>query len=252
MTYNIIAESAVIGESTRWGEFCRVGERVVIGRGCEIGNSVVIYEDTTIGNQVRIDDGAVIGKLPMRAAATAGTKDQALPPASIGSHSIIGTYAVLYRGCAISDRVMVADMATIREEVTIGNFSIIGRGVAIEPHCSIGRYVKLETAVHIAPHSVLEDRVFVAPGLMTSNDNFMGRTKERFKYVKGVVIKKGGRIGVNVAVLPGVTIHEDALVAAGAVVTKDVPAGTIVAGVPAKFHRDVPAEQLLENQGWED
>ena len=104
----------------------------------------------------------------------------------------------------------------------------------------------------VTAYSTLEDRVFIAPGVVTSNDNFVGRTAERFKHFKGVTVRKGGRVGAGVVTLPGVTIGEDALVAAGSVVTADVPARTIVLGTPARAWREVPVEQLLENQGWVD
>ena len=90
------------------------------------------------------------------------------------------------------------------------------------------------------------------PGVVTSNDNYVGRTAERFKHFKGVTVKKGGRIGAGSVILPGIVIGEDALVAAGSVVTRDVPPRTIVLGKPARPWRTVPVEQLLENQGWVD
>jgi len=252
MATSVIADSATIGDGTRYGDFCCIGEKVKIGKGCEIGNLVVVHEGSVIGDCVRIDDGTVIGKRPMRAANSAVTKDEELPPAKIGDNCIIGTNVVIYRGCEIGTKVLVADLSTIREKVSVGDFTIVGRGVAIENQCTIGRYVKLETNVYITAYSELEDRVFVAPGAVTSNDNFVGRTKERFKHFKGVTVRKGARIGVNATILPGLTINEDSLVAAGAVVTKDTPAKKIVAGLPAKPFRDVPDEQLLENQGWEE
>jgi acetyltransferase-like isoleucine patch superfamily enzyme len=249
---NIVSKTASLGEGTQLGEFCRIADHVVIGKACEIGSRVVIHDGSVIGDQVRIDDGAVIGKSPMRAANSAVTKEQQLPPAKVGDNCIIGTGAVIYRGCEIGCKVLVADLATIRENVTVGDFTIVGRGVAIENYCKIGRYVKLETNVYITAYSELEDRVFVAPCVATSNDNFIGRTEERFKHFKGVTVRRGGRIGVNATILPGITIGEDALVAAGALVTKDVPPRKIVVGVPARVFRDVPPEQLLENQNWKD
>jgi acetyltransferase-like isoleucine patch superfamily enzyme len=76
----------------------------------------------------------------------------------------------------------------------------------------------------------------------------LGRTEERFKHFKGVTVKRGGRIGANSVILPGKNIGEDALVAAGSTVTKDVPPRKIVMGSPARIIRDVPPEQLIENQ----
>lgn len=247
---NKIAKNAKLGKGIKVGEFCVIGAKVKVGAGCVIGNGAVIHEGSEIGANVRIDDCAVIGKQPMRAANSAVTKEQALPPAKIGDNCIIGTSVVIYAGSALGNRVLVADLSTVRENVTVGDFTIVGRGVAIENFCKIGSYCKLETNAYITAYSELEDRVFVAPCVATSNDNFVGRTKERFKHFKGITVKKGGRIGVNATILPGKIIAEDTLVAAGALVTKDTPARKIVAGVPAKELREVPKEQLLENQEW--
>ena len=251
-TNSVISESATVAENVTMGEFVSIADKVTIGEGTVIGSHVVIHEGTSVGKNVRIDDGAIIGKLPMRAANSAVTKDQQLAALVIGDGCIIGTHVVLYRGATIAEQVLIADMATVRENVTIGRKTIVGRGVAIENYCTIGNYCKLETNSYITAYSTLEDRVFVAPCVATSNDNFIGRTEERFKNFLGVIIKRGARIGVNATILPGKTIGADALVAAGALVVKDVPAGKIVAGIPAKVFGDVPAEQLLENQGWDD
>ena len=148
----------------------------------------------------------------------------------------------------MGNKILVADLSTIRENVTIGNFTIVGRGVAIENFCKIGSYCKLETNVYITAYSELEDYCFIAPCVATSNDNYMGRNKERFKHFKGVIVKKGGRIGLNATILPGKVIAEDSQVAAGAIVTKDTPPKKIVLGAPAKVWGDVPEDQLLENQ----
>jgi acetyltransferase-like isoleucine patch superfamily enzyme len=188
----------------------------------------------------------------MKAANSATTKEQELPPLTVGDVSIVGTGVVLYRGAAIDGKVLMADLCTIRENVTIGRGTIVGRGVTVENFCTVGRYCKLESECYITAYSTLEDRVFVAPGVVTSNDNYVGRTAERFKHFKGVTVKRGGRIGAGTVLLPGIVVGEDGLVAAGSVVTRDVPPRTIVMGAPAKPWREVPVEQLLENQGWVD
>ena len=249
---SVVDASAKIGEGTVMGEFCVIGANVVIGTGCKIGHHVVIHADTVVGNDVRIDDQAVLGKLPMKAANSATTKDQELPPLSVGDVCIVGTAVILYRGAAIDGKVLMADLCTIRENVTIGRGTIVGRGVTVENFCNVGKYCKLESECYITAYSEIEDRVFVAPGVVTSNDNYVGRTAERFKHFKGVTVRKGGRIGAGTVLLPGAVVGEDALVAAGSVVTKDVAPRTIVLGGPARKLRDVPVEQLLENQGWVD
>jgi len=246
------SKEARVGAGTTWGEHCVFGANVLLGKNCRIGHHVVFHDDVVVGDEVRIDDHAVLGKLPMRAASSATTKDAQFPPLEVGSGSIVGTGVVLYRGLKLGRKCLVADYATVREEVTIGDRTIVGRGVTIENECTIGRFVKLETECYITAYSTIEDRVFIAPGVTTSNDNFVGRTEARKKAFKGVTVKRGGRVGAGSVILPGKTIGEDALVAAGSVVTRDVPARKVVMGSPARVVRDVPTEQLLEHQGWSD
>jgi len=83
---------------------------------------------------------------------------------------------------------------------------------------------------------------------VTTNDNFMGRTERRKALMKGPTIRRGARVGGGAILCPGVEIGEEAFVGAGAVVTKDVPARKLVVGNPARVLRDVPDEELLENQ----
>ncbi|MBI5168763.1 MAG: N-acetyltransferase [Candidatus Eisenbacteria bacterium] len=249
---SVIHPSATVGAGTTMGEGCVIGAGVKLGTGCKLGNYVVIHADTVVGDDVRIDDYASLGKLPMKAANSATTKEQELPPLTVGDVCIVGTGVVLYRGASVDGKVLMADLCTVRENVTVGRGTIVGRGVTIENFCSVGRYCKLESESYLCAYSTLEDRVFIAPGVVTSNDNFVGRTQERFKHFKGVTVRKGGRIGAGSVTLPGVTVGEDALVAAGSTVTKDVEPRTLVMGKPARPVRPVPVEQLLENQGWVD
>jgi acetyltransferase-like isoleucine patch superfamily enzyme len=243
-----IDPTARIGTGTQYGHNSVILGNVQIGENCKIGHGVIIHPDTVIGNNVRIDDHSVVGKLPMKAALSAVTKEQQLPPCIIENDCLIGAMAVVYRGCVLRTKVMVADLASVREDVEIGEFTIVGRGVTVENKVKVGRRCKLETESYITALSEIEDGCFIAPEVTFTNDNFLGRTKDRFKYHKGVTMKRGARIGANVTVLPGITIGADALVAAGSIVTRDVPAGKIVMGTPARVLREVPSEQLLDNQ----
>lgn len=245
---NYISEKAKLGQNIKLGHFVVVDDDVKIGDNCIIGHNVVIHKGTEIGSNVRIDDNTVIGKQPMRSVNSAFKDDRELPGCHIGDNCLIGAGVIIYTGCSIDEKVLVADLSTIRENVTIGKNTIVGRGVSIENFCSIGSFCKLETNAYITAYSNVEDNVFIAPGVVTSNDNFAARSKERFNHFKGVTVKKGGRIGAQATILPGKVINEDGFVAAGSVVTKDVEGRKIVAGNPARVLRDVPEEQLLENQ----
>jgi len=237
--------TARVAEDVEIGHFTVVRARAILAAGCRVGCHAVIHEETDIGAGVRVDDHAVVGKLPMRAARSATTSTAALAPARIGSGCILGTGAVLYRGCTVAEDVLVADYATIRERVAVGAQTIVGRGVAIENDTTVGARCKLETNAYITAYSVIEDDVFIAPGVLTSNDNFMGRTEERKQHFGGPRIRRGARLGVGAVVLPGREVPEEAVVAAGAVLTRDAGAGQVHLGVPARAVREVPPEQRL-------
>jgi acetyltransferase-like isoleucine patch superfamily enzyme len=248
---NYISEKAEICEGLEIGRFSVIESGVRIGKNCTVGHNVVIHSGTVIGDDVRIDDNTVIGKQPMRAKRSIFKDEEPLPPARIGDQCLIGAQVVIYAGCEIYRNVLVADGAAVRENVTVGEYTIIGRNATVENVTTIGKKCKLETNSYITAYSKIGDYCFIAPGVSTTNDNYLGRTEERFKHFKGITLKNGARIGGGAIILPGKVIGEDAVVGAGAVVTKDVPPRMIVVGAPAKPLRQVPDEQLLENQGWD-
>lgn len=250
---NIIHKTVKMGKDANVGNFSTIMENVKIGDKVAIGNCVTIYPDTVIGNNVIIGDNCVIGRSPVIAKASTLKKrgdltGEKLPPLVIGNYVTVGSSAVLYRGTKIGDNVFVADLASIRENCEIGNNVIVGRGVTIENQCKIGAYTKLQAEAYLTALSEVGENVFIAPTVSTTNDNYMGRTEERFKHRKGATIKKGARIGGNAVLLPGVIVGEDGVVGAGSVVTKDVPQRKIVYGNPARVQRETPQEQLLINQ----
>ena len=104
---------------------------------------------------------------------------------------------------------------------------------------------KIQAEAYITAYSTLEESVFIAPCVVTTNDNFMGRTERRHELIKGPTIRRGARIGGGAILCPGIEIGEEAFVGAGAVVTKDVPPRVVVVGNPARVLRDVPDDELL-------
>ena len=149
------------------------------------------------------------------------------------------------RGRRVGARVILGDQSCVRERVTIGDDVVVGRGSLVENDTTIGALTKIQADAYITAYSTLEDNVFIAPCVVTTNDNFMGRTERRHELVKGPTIRRGARVGGGAILCPGVEIGEEAFVGAGAVVTKDVPARKIVVGNPARVLRDVPEDELL-------
>jgi acetyltransferase-like isoleucine patch superfamily enzyme len=242
----VVDPDASVAADCTIGPFSVIGRGARLGPGCRIGAHVVVHADAQIGARVRIDDHAVVGKSPMQAASSATTTLDPLPPVRIGDECMIGTQAIVYRGATLAARVLVADLAAVRERVEIGERTIIGWGAYVESDCRVGAGVKMEAGAYLTAYSVVEDHCFIAPGVVTSNDNFVGRTQERFQQFKGVTIRRGGRVGAGATILPGKVIAEEALVAAGSVVTRDAPPGQVVLGAPARAVRPVAPEQFWD------
>ena len=152
--------------------------------------------------------------------------------------------AVLYRGSRIGAEVLVADHAFVREHCLIGNRVLIGCGVAVENRVEIGSCTKIQTNAYITAHSRLEEQVFIAPGVITTNDNYMGRTEERFRHIRGPTVKRRARVGGGAILLPGVVVAEESFIAAGAVVNRDTEPAWVYAGVPARPLRRVPEGEM--------
>ena len=210
----------------------------------EIAASAVVYPGTVIGEGCKILDGAVVGKQPSLSPRSTAKREE-LEPAELGAGTIVSTGAIVFAGTNIGARVIVGDQACVRERVTVGDDVVIGRGSLIENDTTIGELTKIQADAYITAYSTLEANVFIAPRVVTTNDNFMGRTERRHALVAGPTIRRGARIGGGAILCPGVEIGEEAFVGAGAVVIKDVPPRVVVVGNPARILRDVPAEELL-------
>jgi acetyltransferase-like isoleucine patch superfamily enzyme len=213
----------------------------------DVHPSAIVYPGTVLGEGVKVLEHAVVGKQPTLSPRSTAKRED-LPPAHIGEGTVISTGAVVFAGSTLGARVIVGDQACIRERVTLGDDVVVGRGSLVENDTTIGALTKIQADAYITAYSTLEDNVFIAPCVVTTNDNFMGRTERRHELIEGPTIRRGARVGGGAILCPGVEIGEEAFVGAGAVVTKDVPARKIVVGNPARVLRDVPAEELLENQ----
>jgi acetyltransferase-like isoleucine patch superfamily enzyme len=222
-----------------------MGEDVHLGDGVLFGPNVVVEEGTRIGEASVVEMGAVLGKVP-RLARTSATAAENLSPLRMGVRVTVCANAVVYAGSVLGDEAIVGDQAQVRERTVIGYRTVIGRGSAIDNDVTIGERVKIQTNVYVTAFSVIEDDVFIGPGASTTNDDTMSR-HEKGVALRGATLRRACRIGGSAVIVPGVEVGEEAFVAAGAVVTKDVPPRAFMVGVPARQVREVGDAELLEN-----
>lgn len=138
----------------------------------------------------------------------------------IGEGTSIWQFVVVLPGAKIGLDCNICSHVFIENEVVVGN------------HCTVKCGVQLWDGV------TLEDDVFVGPNVTFTNDRFP-RSKVWPDEFPKTLVKKGASIGANATILPGIVIGEKAVVGAGAVVVKDVPAGAVVAGNPARILRTI-------------
>ena len=213
----------------------------------EIHPSAIVHPGTVLGEGVKVLEYAVVGKQPSLSPRSTA-KREPLAPTEIGDGTIVSTGAIVFAGTKVGARVILGDQSCVRERVVVGDDVVIGRGSLVENDTTIGALTKIQADAYITAYSTLEDNVFIAPCVVTTNDNYMGRTEKRHAQIKGPTIRRGARVGGGVIICPAVEIGEEAFVGAGAVVTKDVPARMLVVGNPAREIRWVADDELLENQ----
>ncbi len=211
----------------------------------DVADTAIVYPGTVLGDGCKILDYAVVGKQPTLGPRST-TKQEQLPPLELGPGTIVSTGAIVFAGTRVGARVIVGDQACVRERCDIGDDVVIGRGTLVENDTTIGKLTKIQADAYITAYSTLEDQVFIAPRVITTNDNFMGRTEKRHALRKGPTIRRGARVGAGAVLCPAVEIGEEAFVGAGAVVVEDVPPRVLVVGNPARVLRDVPPEEALD------
>jgi acetyltransferase-like isoleucine patch superfamily enzyme len=210
----------------------------------EVAETAIVYPGTVLGEGCKILDYAVVGKQPTLSPRSTAKREE-LPPLELGAGTVVSTGAVVFAGTTVGERVIVGDQACVRERCKIGDDVVIGRGSLVENDTSVGALTKIQAHAYITAYSLLEDNVFIAPCVITTNDNFMGRTEKRHELVKGPTIRRGARVGGGCVLLPGIEIGEEAFIGAGAVVIRNVPPRALMVGNPARQIREVPDEELL-------
>jgi acetyltransferase-like isoleucine patch superfamily enzyme len=235
------------------GQNVVLSQDTVLGDGVSIGNNVTVYPGVTLGDGCTVFDGAVLGRPPK---STGNTTRPVRPagPLTVGAGSIIGANAVLYAGTALGPSVLIGDLATVREGCELGEHVVIGRGVLVMYDTEIGARARAIDGAILTGNMLIEADVFIGPGVQTINDN--GVYLRRFGLtpfaVRGPRVRRFALIGAGANLAAGVEVGIGAVVAPGAVVTRDVPAWSVVAGVPARVVRrvaEVDRERVLVHFG---
>jgi acetyltransferase-like isoleucine patch superfamily enzyme len=221
-----------------------LGEGVDLPDDVSLGAHVVIHAGTRLGPGCTVQDGAILGKAP-KLAAHSSARGEASAPLVLGAGAVVCAGAVVFAAAELGPGVIVGDQAFVRERTRIGEGTVIGRGSAVDNDVVVGRRVRVQTLVYLTAGSEIEDDVFVGPGVTTTNDDTMARHGDETP-VRGARLRRACRIGGGAVITPGIEVGEEAFVAAGAVVTRDVPARAVVMGVPAEVKREVGDADLLE------
>jgi acetyltransferase-like isoleucine patch superfamily enzyme len=237
----------------RFGRNVSLSEDTVLGMDVTLGNNVTVYPGVHIGDGCRIFDGAVLGR-PPRSAGNTNRPLAAPRPLLIGPGSIIGANAVLYTGITVGARVLIGDLATIREGCVLADQVVAGRGVMIMYDTTIGERTRVIDGAILTGNMQVEADVFIGPGVRSVNDNdvYLKRFGLAPFQVRGPIVRRFALIGTGANLAAGVEVGIGAIVAPSAMVTRDVPSWTVVAGVPARVVRTVDDEvrnQVLAHFG---
>ena len=198
-------------------------------------------EQLILGAGSQIDPTAIIGETPERSISDLSLR--------IGARARIRSGTIVYSGTRIGADLNTGHHVIIREENTIGDSVSIWSHSNIDYGCRIGDRVKIHSGVYIPQFTVIEDDVFIAPGVIMGNDLHPGCEKSR-DCLKGPVVKRGAQIGLNVTILPYVTIGAGALIGAGSVVTRNIPPRAVAFGNPARVIKNVDEIGCIHTPPW--
>lgn len=232
-----LGQNVIIGENVTFGKDvvirnnCIIEDNVVLEDGVYIDNNCLIRNDVHLGENTTVGANCILGEYQMDFFNDHQYHKHEL---FIGKNSIIRSGCIFYSGSNIGDNFQAGHQVTIREQAEIGNNVSIGTLSDLQGHCKLGNYVRLHSNVHIGMLSQIDDCVWIFPYVVLTNDPTPPSENEF-----GVHIHSFAIVATNAILLPGVEVHNDALIGAGAIVTKDVNQYEVAVGNPAKVKGDV-------------
>ena len=237
--------SAELGEGVAVGPGAVIGAGAVLGDGVSVGAGSVVHAGVVLGPGCLVEELVVLGKRPrLRRGSSASAVE--LAALELGAEVTVCCGAVVYAGAVVGAGAIIGDQAQVREGSRVGAHSVVGRGSCVDFNAVVGERVSIQTGVYVTSWALVEDDVFLGPGVLMTNDDTMGR-HPRGERLDAPVVRRAARVGGGVVLVPGVEVGEEAFVAAGAVVTRDVAPRAVVLGTPARLHRLVQDAELLEH-----
>ncbi len=155
-------------------------------------------------------------------------------PARLGENCTLRAGTIIYGDVVTGNYFQTGHHVMVREKTVIGDHVVLGTNTVCDGQTTIGDFVKIESNCYIPTHCVIGTRVFLGPGVVLTNDRYPLKLRDRYR-PEGVNLADGVTLGAGVVVCPGVTVGADSFVAAGAVVTRDVPPRSFVKGVPGRI-----------------
>lgn len=183
-----------------------------------------------LGDEVEYDAGVQLGYRTGRR-----IEDETL---RIGPRALLRTGTVIYAGTTIGAEFQTGHNVVVREQNHIGDHVQIWNNTTIDYGCRIGHNVKIHANCYVAQYTVFEDDVFLAPGVTIANDIHPGCAYSG-ECMRGPTLKRGVHVGVNVTIVPMVTVGEYSVIGSGAVVTKDIPPHSLVVGNPGRVVKQI-------------
>lgn len=223
--------------------------QIITGKNVYIHSSVKYYGKNYVGDDTMIMENVVLGYptsdifLQIRDG-QGNIDDLQYDGCRIGINSILRPGVAVYKDTVLGNDVRTGHNVLIREKCTIGNNVLLGTNVVVDNNTTIGSFVSIQSSVYIPTGTTIEDYVFLGPNCVLLNDLFPIRQNIP---LKAPIIRKGASIGGNASILPGIEVGEGALVAASAVVTKNVPPWHMAVGTPARFIK-LKEEHKIYNQ----
>ena len=189
--------------------------------------SSMIGDDTLIGEFVCI--GYPKREKILKTVKGVEDLDELSAGSRIGSKCVVRSHSIIYEEVEIGDYVETGHGVLIREQSRVGVNSRIGSFSQLDGRVEIGANVNIQSGVYLPHLTVVEDEVFIGPGVIVTNDPYPVSRK-----LLGVRIRRGAVIGAGAVLRAGIEVGERAVVAAGAIVTRDVPPEVVVIGSPAR------------------